>query len=177
MLNLKYWVFIKNSVKIGCNIPLLPKLVNRIYNYFLVRIIRVLGGISLIIYIIEYHNYFGVVVIYFAVIHLIQVIIISIIKIIYSIFVFHSIGFELSQSIVCVTILLRVLLIIIMECVGFLGFDVLQYIEIYTHISDMKNCIKNMFIDEKNKIKESFRNKRFIMFKLFRFIFFIIKKS
>jgi len=61
-----------------------------------------------------------------------------------SFFVLNSIVSDsgTSYNIVYITILFRVLLIVIKEWVGFLGFDIIQYIEIYSQISDIQKCTK-----------------------------------
>jgi hypothetical protein len=81
--------FYKGILK-GFNIPLLPDKISNIYNYIFVRILRVIGGICLILvlskFYLQFPNYLGKIILLLSVVQTTQILIISLIKIIYGIY-------------------------------------------------------------------------------------------
>lgn len=80
---------IKLGIKKGISIPTLPYKFNRIYSHFFIRILRVIGGFFAIMVLTKNHTLFpypfDYIAIFIAIIQIFQIIIISIIKVIYSI--------------------------------------------------------------------------------------------
>ena len=80
---------IKKGVLKGFSIPLLPPYIDKVYNYPLVRILRVIGGVSAILVLTKNYtslpDFLGWIVLVLGIIQLIQIVIISIIKVIYGI--------------------------------------------------------------------------------------------
>jgi len=87
--NMLDWTSFKKGVKKGYIIPLLPDCINKIYNSFFFRVLRVIGGFSTILVFTKNYIYLpkfiAWIVLMFAIIQLIQIVIISIIKVIYGI--------------------------------------------------------------------------------------------
>lgn len=77
------------GIKFGFSIPLLPDSINKIYNSPLVSVLRVIGGFSAILVLTKNYTYLpniiGWIIIVIGIIQLIQIVIISIIKVTYGI--------------------------------------------------------------------------------------------
>ena len=78
---------IKKGVLKGLQIPMLPYNVNKFYNYPIIRILRVIGGFITVLVLTKNHVNFTdpskLILMIIALIHLTQIVIISIIKVIY----------------------------------------------------------------------------------------------
>jgi hypothetical protein len=135
----------------GCNIPLLPYNINLYYNKLWVKFVRVLGGISVILYITENCKYFGIIedyIVLFALIHTIHIIIIFIIKIVYSFIIFKYVEsltkkLYINKFVLYLTLVFRFIILIVMELIGFLGFEFGQYVELCSHIYDINKVTKD----------------------------------
>jgi Nitric oxide reductase large subunit len=83
------WTSIKKGILKGISIPLLPDSISRVYNLPLVRVLRVIGGFSAILVLTKNYTYLPNilhwVVLVLGLIQLIQIVIISIIKVIFGI--------------------------------------------------------------------------------------------
>lgn len=73
------------GIKKGYNIPILPEKVNSFYNLLFIRVLRFIGGICLLIFLLEKYNifpeYFQYFIIFIGLTHLLSIIIIFLIKI------------------------------------------------------------------------------------------------
>ena len=80
---------IKKGIIKAYSIPLLPENVSRVYNHIIIRILRVIGGLSVLLVLSKNYTVllfpFNWIVLLFAVIQIVQIIIISILKITYGI--------------------------------------------------------------------------------------------
>lgn len=88
------WQIIVIGLKIGWNAPMLPKSVEKFHNYPLIRIFRVIGGISIITFLSKKYLLFiypfNYIVLLFALLHFIYITVISTIKLFYGIHVLRS---------------------------------------------------------------------------------------
>lgn len=84
------------GIKKGYNIPILPEKVNSFYNLLIIRVLRVIGGICLLIILLEKYNlfpeYLHYLIFFIGLTHLLSIIIIFLIKIFYGIYklIYHS---------------------------------------------------------------------------------------
>jgi hypothetical protein len=98
----------KNSIllgiKKGYNTPILPEKLNKFYNLLIIRVSRVIGGICLLIILLEKFNlfpeYFQYLIFFIGLTHLLSIIIIFLIKIFFGIYklIYHSNEFEVRNS-------------------------------------------------------------------------------
>ena len=83
------WNSIKKGILKGFSIPLLPDSINKVYNLPLIRVLRVIGGFSAILVITKSYTYLPDflhwIVLILGIIQLIQIVIISTIKVIFGI--------------------------------------------------------------------------------------------
>jgi hypothetical protein len=151
--NNKFCVLIKNisdSITFGLKFPLLPRIIYDFYDSFIMKGLRVLGGFSVLLCMTKYHLCFNTfiycIIIVLFIIHSIHIVILVTIKVVYIIVVFRflnlRIDVRLYKILIYVTVGIRVIIIVFIECVGLLGVDVFQCFDLYTNINEIKNCSK-----------------------------------
>ena len=92
------------GIKNGMRIPTLPVKINKIYNHIYFRIIRVIGGICLILNLTKFYlnfpDIFQYLILAFSLFQIIQILIIFTIKLIYGIYtlIYKSKEFEVRNS-------------------------------------------------------------------------------
>ena len=90
------------GIKKGWNAPMLPKYIENINNNPLIRIFRVLGGISIVTVLTKSHFYLGFpisyIILIFALMHFMYITIISFIKLYYGIIIFKSDKLDIRNS-------------------------------------------------------------------------------
>lgn len=90
------------GIKLAIKLPSLPEYVNYIHNYPLVRISRVIGGISIILFLSSPDwigtSYLYWVIFTFAMLHFVYIIIISIIKVCYIVYIWKSGKLEVRNT-------------------------------------------------------------------------------
>jgi len=146
----KFCVSMLNSLYIGYKIPLLPYSIYRFYNNKVIRIIRVLGGVSFILYVTGGYLLLSDIIIDFVlcmvVVHTMNVIILLICKVVYTwnLKVFKSIrGVKtFNKYVICLIVLLRIVILLVLECIGILGVETSLYFDICNYIHDIRDCSK-----------------------------------
>jgi hypothetical protein len=145
-----FCVSMLNSLYIGYKIPLLPYSINILYNNKVIRILRCLGGVCFIMYVTGYYLLLSEsiidLVLCMVIVHTMNVILILICKVVYTcnLKVFKSISDDntVNRYVICLIVLLRIVFLLVLECIGILGFETSLYFDIYNHIHDIKNCSK-----------------------------------
>jgi hypothetical protein len=145
-----FCVSMLNSLYIGYKIPLLPYSINILYNNKVIRILRCLGGVCFIMYVTGGYLLLSEsiidLVLCMVIVHTMNVILILICKVVYTcnLKVFKSISDDntVNRYVICLIVLLRIVFLLVLECIGILGFETSLYFDIYNHIHDIKNCSK-----------------------------------
>jgi len=97
------WQRIWLGIKHAWNLPSLPISVERVHNYYLTRIFRVIGGISIVLFLsspnwIEKNSYLYWIVLILALLHFLYIFIISIIKMWYITYLWRNNKLEIRNS-------------------------------------------------------------------------------
>src|SRR6266536_4867459 len=149
----RFVIFICNvfySFELGFLIPLLPGKIICIYNLFVFRLLRLLGGLSVLFYVTDYYLCFNcsiqICIIFLVTLHGFLMIILVLNSILFSVVLFREPIFEMYvfnfnyrifKSVVCFVLVCRIIIIVSMECIGFLGFNYL-FLDICRGIVDIK---------------------------------------
>ena len=139
-----------NSLYIGYKIPLLPHNINRFYKNVVIRILRCLGGVCFILYVTGGYLLLSDsiidLVLFMVIVHTINVIILLICKIVYAwnLKVFKSISGvnTINKYVICLIVLLRIVILLVLECIGILGVETSLYFDICNYIYDIRGCSK-----------------------------------
>lgn len=139
-----------NSLYIGYKIPLLPYSIKRFYNNMVIRILRCLGGVSFILYVTGGYLLLSESIIDFVlcmvIVHTMNVIILLICKVVYTwnLKVFKSISGvnTINKYVICLIVFLRIVFLLVLECIGILGVETSLYFDICNYIHDIRNCSK-----------------------------------
>lgn len=141
-----------NSLYIGYKIPLLPYSINRFYNNVVIRIIRFIGGVSFILYVTGGYLLLSESIIDFVlcmvIVHTINVIILLICKVVYTwnLKVFKKTKISgvntINKYVICLIVLLRIVILLVLECIGIIGVETCFYFDICNYIQEIRNCSK-----------------------------------
>ena len=139
-----------NSLYIGYKIPLLPYSIKRFYNNMVIRILRCLGGVSFILYVTGGYLLLSESIIDFVlcmvIVHTMNVIILLICKVVYTwnLKVFKSISGvnTINKYVICLIVLLRIVILLVLECIGIIGVETCFYFDICNYIQEIRNCSK-----------------------------------
>src|SRR5882762_875639 len=145
-----FCVSMLNSLYIGYKIPLLPYSIYIFYNNVVIRILRCLGGISFIMYVTGGYLLLSEsiidLVLCMVIVHTMNVILILICKVVYTynILVFKSIsgGNSVNRYVICLIVFLRIVFLLVLECIGILGVETSLYFDICNYIHDIRDCSK-----------------------------------
>lgn len=146
-----FCVSMLNSMYIGYKIPLLSYSINRFYNNKVIRVIRFIGGVSFIMYVTGGYLLLSDSIIDFVlcmvIVHTMNVILILICKVVYTCntLVFKSIssgGNIVNRYVICLLVFLRIVFLLVLECIGILGVETSLYFDICNYIHDIRNCSK-----------------------------------
>lgn len=116
-----------------------------------IRIIRVLGGVSFIMYVTGGYLLLSDSVIDFVlcmvIVHTINVILILICKVVYTWnimrFKFISGGNTVNRYVIWLIVFLRIVFLLVLECIGILGVETSLYFDICNYIHDIRVLRKN----------------------------------
>ena len=134
-------------------IPLLPLYLHGFYNHLGVKIGRFIGGISIILYITDIYRILpynvSSLILYFTWIQLFQIFIISMIKVLYGLYLLHNKIYIFEYISVSFSILLlRVTMILFIEIIGLFVYDLLT--EVLWQVNEIRKMSKKK---ERNPIK------------------------
>lgn len=146
----KFCVSMLNSLYIGYNIPLLPYSINRFYNNMVIRIIRFLGGVCFILYVTGGYLLLSESIVDFVlcmvIVHTMNVIILLLCKVVYTynlkVFKFIRDVNTVNRYVICLIVLLRIVILLVLECIGILGVETSLYFDICNYIHDIRGCSK-----------------------------------
>jgi hypothetical protein len=147
---MNFSVSMLNSLYIGYKIPLLPHSIYKLYTNTVIRIIRFLGGVCFIMYVTGGYLLLSEsiidLVLCMVVVHTMNVIILLICKVVYTwnLKVFKSIrGVKtFNRYVIYLIVLLRIVFLLVLECIGILGVETSLYFDICNYIHDIRDCSK-----------------------------------
>lgn len=132
-------ITLKSSIYIGCSLWLLPSGIAKVYYSIYFRIFRFGGSLSLILYLTGGYLLFSFsyVIFLITVFHCSQIIITSLLKVIYCIYIIRNNVYNLEVDTRHVVYFIIVLRVIILCCVELFGLS--EQIEIFLCLYELKN--------------------------------------